>query len=225
MQAVADAEIVTFPLLAEDLPGPPPASLDPVLDATVECIARHGLAKTSLSDIARELGVAPSTVYRKVGSVDNAAQLVMAREGHRLLERMPEVIAGIEGPRVITVFLAECIETTRANPMVDKLMRDEIDWVGRLATRRLDESFTRSAEASVPRLIRAMEAGFVREQDPLALGHWIARITFTCLLAPPPGDLLDALDALLLPVLAPAPAPPRSTRSKPSNRTKEHHRA
>src|SRR5262245_48104904 len=92
--AATDAEVVTFPLLAQSLPGPPPASLDPVLDATVECIARHGLSKTSLSDIARELGVAPSTVYRKVGSVDNAVELVMAREGHRLLERMPEVIAG-----------------------------------------------------------------------------------------------------------------------------------
>ena len=239
VQPATDAEIVTFPLLAEQLPGPPPASLDPVLDATVECISRHGLAKTSLSDIARELGVAPSTVYRKVGSVENAAQLVMAREGHRLLERMPEVIAGIEGPQVITVFLAECIETTRRNPMVDKIMRDEIDWVGRLATRRLEDSFNRSAESSVPRLERAMAAGYVRRQDALALGHWIARITFTCLLAPPPGDLLAALDAILLPVLDPAlptarstaarsTSTTRTTRTNRTNRTtetKEQHRA
>src|SRR5262245_52382112 len=84
------AELIDLPLLAEQLPGPPPESLDPVLDATVECVARHGLSKTSLSDIARELGVAPSTVYRKVGSVDNAVALVAAREGHRMLARIPE---------------------------------------------------------------------------------------------------------------------------------------
>jgi AcrR family transcriptional regulator len=211
----AEAEVVTFPLLAESLPGPPPASLDPVLDATVECVARHGLTKTSLSDIARELGVAPSTVYRKVGSVDNAAQLVMAREENRLLERIPEVVAGVEGPRVITVFLAECIETTRRHPMVEKIMRDD-DWVGRFATRRLEASLTRSAESAVPRLTLAMDAGYVRRQDPLALGHWIARITFSCLLAPPPGDLLAALDAFLLPVLDPELSPPEP---------KEHYRA
>src|SRR5687768_5373962 len=99
------AEVIALPMLADQLPGPPSASLDPVLDATIECVARHGLSKTSLSDIARELGVAPSTVYRKVGSVDNAVQMVAAREGHRMLVRMPDVIAGIEGPRVITVFL------------------------------------------------------------------------------------------------------------------------
>jgi hypothetical protein len=107
--------------------------------------------------------------------------------------------------------------------MVDKMMRDEIDWMGRLATRRLDESFTRSAEAAVPLLEKAMAAGYVREQDPLALGHWIARITFACLLAPPPGDLRAALDDLLLPLLDPALAPVLGEVRDP--KTKETHRA
>src|SRR5687768_15953432 len=98
MQNAATATVIPLPLLEERLPVPPPKSLDPVLDATVECVSKHGLSKTTLSDIARELGVAPSTVYRKVGSVENATLLVVAREGHRFLQRMPEVIAGIEGP-------------------------------------------------------------------------------------------------------------------------------
>jgi AcrR family transcriptional regulator len=211
----AEAEVLAFPLIAEALPLPPPASLDPVLDATITCIVRHGLAKTSLSDIARELGVAPSTVYRKVGSVENAAALVSAREGHRLLQRMPEVIAGIEGPRVITVFLAESITTIARHPMVAKVMQDEVDWMGRVATQRLEASLTISAGVAAPLLARAMDAGFVRRQDPAALAHWIARIGMVSLVAPPPGDLLEALDALLLPVLDPAlaPTPPATPTS------------
>jgi AcrR family transcriptional regulator len=205
------AEAIPFPLLAELLPGPPAESLDPVLDATVECVVRHGLAKTSLSDIARELGVAPSTVYRKVGSVENAALLVSAREGHRMLARLPEVIAEVEGPRVITVFLAYAIETWRRHPMVAKILRDESEWVGRLATRRLQELHRQGAEAAAPLLSAAMDAGVVRRQDPLALAHWISRIGMVCLVAPPPGDLLQNLDDLLLPVLEPAGAP-RSRR-------------
>ena len=59
---------------------------------------------------------------------------------------------------------------------------------------------------------RATSAG--RTRSPSA--HWIARIALSCLLAPPPGDLLAALDALLLPVLDPALSPPQP---------KEHHRA
>lgn len=199
------AEVIPFPLLAEHLPVPPPPALDPVLDATVECISRHGLSKTSLSDIARELGVAPSTVYRKVGSVENAALLVMAREGQRLLLRMPQVISGVAGPRMITVFLAESVATVRRHPMVNKILRDEIDWVGRLATRRLDDLLEQSALVAAPLLTSAMTLGAIRTQDPDALAHWIARIGMTCLIAPPPGELVDALDALLLPVLQPEP--------------------
>jgi AcrR family transcriptional regulator len=197
------ADVLPFPLLAARLPLPPPGSLDPVLDATVECVVRHGLAKTSLSDIARELGVAPSTVYRKVGTVENAAMLVAAREGHRMLERMPEVIAGVEGPRTITVFLAEAITTSARHPMVNKLVRDDTDWVGRVATRRLADILELTAEVAAPLLAQAMDAGHVRRQDPTALAHWIARIGMVALVAPPPGDLLEALDALLLPALTP----------------------
>jgi AcrR family transcriptional regulator len=200
----SSAEVISFPLLVERWPVPPPASLDPVLDATVECLSRHGLSKSSLSDIAREMGVAPSTVYRKVGSVENAALLVIARDGQRLLDRMPEVIAGIEGPRAITAFLAVCIESFAGHPMVAKVLRDEVDWVGRMVTRRIDSLVAQAAEVAAPLLEAAMAAGMVRRQDPLALAHWIVRIGMVSIIAPPPGDLRAALDALLLPALEPA---------------------
>jgi AcrR family transcriptional regulator len=207
------AEVIRLPLLVERLPVPPPPSLDPVLDATEACIARHGLAKTSLSDIARELGVAPSTVYRKVGTVENAALLVMAREGHRLLSAMPELIAGAEGPRVITVFFAKAIEHIAAHPMAAKVLRDEIDWMGRLATSRLQGLLDQAVEATAPLLEAAMDNGTIRRQDPLVLAHWIVRIGGVCLLAPPPGDLVEALDALLLPALE-APPPPKKGKAR-----------
>src|SRR3546814_13732310 len=81
-----------------------------LLDAACECISRRGLSKTSLSDIAREMGVAPSTVSRKVGSVDNVALLVLGREAHRLLETVPVLLAGAEGPDVIIRVMVAAIE-------------------------------------------------------------------------------------------------------------------
>jgi AcrR family transcriptional regulator len=197
----AAAEVIPLPLLIEQLPVPPPPSLDPVLDAAEACLARHGLSKTTLSDIAREMGVAPSTVYRKVGSVENAALLVIAREGARLLARMPEVIDGVEGARAITVFLAEAIESFANHPMVSKVLRDDTDLVARLITRRLDALLAQASEVAAPLLEASMAAGTIRHQDPLALAHWLARVGGMSLLAPPPGDLLTALDALLLPML------------------------
>lgn len=208
----ASAELIPLPLLTERLPVPPPASLDPVLDAACDVLARHGLSKASLSDIAREMGVAPSTVYRKVGSIENAALLVIARDAQRFLDRMPEVIAGIEGPLAITAFMAAGIESFLEHPVVAKVLSDEFDWVGRLVTRRVDARIDQAVEISVPMLEAAMAAGIVREQDPVALAHWIVRIGMACIIAPPPGDLRAALDALLLPALQPTPPEPRRRR-------------
>src|SRR3546814_20634043 len=92
------AEVLALPLLTERLPLPPSPSLDPLLDAAVECISRHGLSKTSPSDIARAMGVAPSPVSRTVGSVDHVALLMLGSEAHRLLGSGPVLPAGTEGP-------------------------------------------------------------------------------------------------------------------------------
>ena len=35
-----------------------------LLEATLVCLARHGIAKTTLDDVAREAGVSRATLYR-----------------------------------------------------------------------------------------------------------------------------------------------------------------
>lgn len=212
----AHANVVEFPLIAEQLPGPPPKSLDPVLDATEACITRHGLSKTTMSDIARELGVVPSTVYRKVGSVENAALLVVGRETIRMLDRMPEVIAGFRGPYTVTAFMAACVETFAQHPTFSKVLRDDREWVARIVTRRLDALLDRGAELIAPILEAAMEKGAVRPQDPVALAHWLVRIAGVALMSPPPGDLRSTLESLLIPMLDPrsSPSDPRSSSER-----------
>jgi AcrR family transcriptional regulator len=199
------AEVLTLPVLAERLPLPPDPALDPVLDAAAECLARHGISKTTLSDIAREMGVAPSTVYRKVGSVDNVTMLVFAREAQRFLARIPAAFTAAGGPRTITVVMADAITTLANNPVAAKVLRDEGDWIGRMVTRQLDHLLAQGVEVTAPLLTAAMAAGIVRRQDPQLLAHWMLRIALAALIAPPPGDLQSALDDLLLPVLAPMP--------------------
>ena len=62
---------------------------------------------------------------------------------------MEAVIAGVKGPRVITVFLAETITAAANHPVVAKILHDESDWMGRLATRTLDELRTLLAGSRV----------------------------------------------------------------------------
>jgi AcrR family transcriptional regulator len=201
------AEVLALPVLAERLPLLPDPALDPVLDAAAACLARHGISKTTLSDIAREMGVAPSTVYRKVGSVDNVTMLVFAREAQRWLGRMPATLTRAAGPRGITTLMADAITTLANHPVAAKVLRDEGDWMGRMVTRQLDHLLAQGVEVTAPLLTAAMAAGLVRQQDPQLLAHWMLRIALVVLVAPPPGDLQSALDDLLLPALAPAPTP------------------
>jgi AcrR family transcriptional regulator len=71
----------------EALPRPPgPAGIqeERILDATLVCIARWGLAKTSLDDVAREAGVSRATVYRafpggKEAVIEAVARTELAR--------------------------------------------------------------------------------------------------------------------------------------------------
>lgn len=198
-----DAELLTFPLGLDRFPLPPDPVLDPVLDAAIECFSRRGISKTTLSDIAREMRVAPSTVYRKVGSIDNAAMLVFAREADHYLRRVPALMAEASGPRTITRLMAEAVTTLANDPVAAKVLRDEGDWMGRMVTRQLDHLLVHGVDIVAPFLALAMEGGLIRTQDPVPLAHWLLRIGLAALVAPPPGDLQASLDELLLPMLTP----------------------
>ena len=76
------ATLLALPGLATGIPAPPPASLDPFLDAAARCFARHGIKRMSVQDVARELRVNRATVYRQIGNVDQQVRLLLARDLH-----------------------------------------------------------------------------------------------------------------------------------------------
>src|SRR5438552_1254577 len=57
---------------------------DQVLDATLACIARFGLAKTTLDDVAREAGCARATLYRHFAGKQQLVAAVVEREAARV---------------------------------------------------------------------------------------------------------------------------------------------
>jgi AcrR family transcriptional regulator len=68
-----------------------------VIGATLRCIARWGLAKTTLDDVGREAGLSRATVYRLVpGGKDNLLALVAAHELNRFFVELDAAVAGID---------------------------------------------------------------------------------------------------------------------------------
>jgi AcrR family transcriptional regulator len=195
-------EPLYLPSLAHGLPPVPPADLDPYLDAAAACFARHGIGRTSVPDIARELGISRTTVYRQVGTVEQAARLLLARELHRFLAQLPAVLAGAIGPETVIRLLVAVTLFAREHPVLAKVLADEPELIGPFLTGELPELVRRVTAVATPLLERAMAAGLVQRRDPAVLTEFLVRVTLSLVLSPPPGDLAGFLDQTVLPALA-----------------------
>ena len=58
------------------------------VEATLACVARHGLSKTTIDDVAREAGCARATLYRHIGGKRQLVLLTVAAEGERIAAQL-----------------------------------------------------------------------------------------------------------------------------------------
>src|SRR5687767_16683 len=107
----------------------PAEDLDPYLDAAARCFQRYGFARTSVPDVARELGVSRSTVYRRVGTMDQLARELLAREARRLLGLVGPL--DMSGPDTVVRIVASTVRFAAGHPVLTKLARDEPEVMGR----------------------------------------------------------------------------------------------
>jgi AcrR family transcriptional regulator len=198
---VSDA--VFLPALVRGLPPPPDATFDAYLDAAAACFARHGISRTAVADIAKQMSVSRTTVYRQIGSIDNVVRLLAARELHRFQETVPPAISGAKGPHGVLRIMAGVIRFAWQNPVLSKVLHDEPDILGQFFAADLPALVDDVAAIVAPAVEAAIAAGLIRKQDARALAEWVTRIGGALVLAPPATDLDALLEAMLLPVLEP----------------------
>ena len=77
-------------------PAPASPSRERLLEAAYRCVARYGLAKTTVDDIAREAKLSRPTVYRQFpGGRDAILREVVAWEANRFFGTVTRSVAGI----------------------------------------------------------------------------------------------------------------------------------
>jgi AcrR family transcriptional regulator len=188
------------------LPPLPPASLDPYLDAASRCFARYGIRRVSVQDVAKELGVNRTTVYRQVGNIENQALLLAARDSHRLLSSLPKRISFPVGPHTVVDVLAALVREARAHPVLAKMLADERDLIGSFVARDVPVLLDRATAAFTPVVKLAVSTGSLAKRDPDILAQWLVRLAASLILVEPPGGLEEFLEELLIPALTPPPA-------------------
>jgi AcrR family transcriptional regulator len=161
-----------------------------VLDAALTCIARVGLAKTTLDDVAREAGCARATVYRCFPNKQRLLTALVTREALAMRDAIGEAAAAHDSfdeavaAAVVTSarFLTghEALAFVRAHEpevLLPFLAFEREDAVLREAAVLIAPAFTRFCDATIAE----------------RLGEWLARTTLSYLCNPSENfDLADA---------------------------------
>jgi AcrR family transcriptional regulator len=166
---------------------------DRIVEATLRCVARWGLSKTTLDDVAREAGLSRATVYRIApGGKENLMALVSTFELNRFFVSLHEAIDGtetLEDTIVTAVVTAAChLEHHGALKFLIEHEPEQI--LPRFAFSNLDRILANVRTFASPYLERWVgeEAGRVAE--------WVARIVLSYACAPSAEyDLTDEASA------------------------------
>lgn len=192
---------------------------DRVVDAALRCIARWGIAKTTLEDVAREAGCGRATIYRTFeGGKGAVLRAVLRREIARLTAVVDDAVGGAATLDDLVVRGAvAAARFVRGHEALAFLLAHEPDAVlPHLAFSRMDRLFAGISAYAQPHLARFLPV----EQVPAA-AEWTTRIVLSYALNPSPGvDLTDEgearrfLTTFLVPALQSARAPsPRRART------------
>lgn len=167
---------------------------DRIHEATLRCVARWGVAKTTLDDIAREAGCSRATIYRTFAGGKQALVASLAiREAKRLGDR---VVAGLDHVATLeelaVTVVARASRCLAGHAAFRFLLAHEPDLVLPLfAFGRFDETLREAGAVAAPALTRFMGA-------PAAgvAAEWLARVVVSHALCRSESfDLGDEADA------------------------------
>ena len=193
-----------------ELPVTPPvaAPAQRIIDATLRCIARWGLAKTTFDDIARDAGCSRATVYRLFpGGKDALIEAVAAAEVSRFFTALAARLERTDTlDDLLVTGIREAARHLQGHPALQFLLAHEPEAVlPHFAFRSADAVLGTVRAFAAPYLARHLPAG----EAPRA-AEWVARIVLSYTSCPADGiDLGDEASvrglvrAFVLPGLAP----------------------
>ncbi|MFM8238225.1 MAG: TetR/AcrR family transcriptional regulator [Actinomycetota bacterium] len=163
---------------------------DGLLDALTVCVARSGLAGTTLEDVAREAGCSRATLYRHfAGKVPLLAALA-ARDGETIArELVAEARVASTLTDAVVAVVAGGVTALGEHPALARLLAEEPEVLLPYLSFAGQTAFL---AAAADRLAPAFTA-FLPEPDAARLAEWVVRMTLSHLLCP--SDRFDVADA------------------------------
>jgi AcrR family transcriptional regulator len=167
---------------------PPPVEMpaeptirERAVDAALACIARHGLGKLTVDDVAREAGCGRATLYREFGSKRALVTSVVATEADRVVATVRAAAVAedtLEG--VVVAILATLGAEADGHAALQFVAAFEPGLlVPHLTFGGADRFLARAAIALAPCFDR-----FVPAADTMGTAEWIARVALVLWCSP-----------------------------------------
>ena len=164
-----------------------------VVDAALRCIARCGLGKTTVDDVAREAGISRATLYRLFpGGKDAVVRAVVETGTARLFSDVGAAMAGsTDVESLLVAGMVRAARHLRSHDALDYLVRHEPGTVlPHLAFDGLGRLLDAACRFTVPFLGR-----WLAPEESARAAEWAARIVVSYLVCPDEGvDLTDEAD-------------------------------
>ena len=153
-----------------------------ITDAALRCVARWGLSKTTLDDIAREAGCSRATVYRLFpGGKEAVLAAVVGAEVRRFSAGLAERLAGIDelGP-LLVAGIVHAGRFLSDHAALQFMLAHEPELVlPRISFARMNDLLQVISRIAAPYL-----APLVGEEEAPAAAEWVARIVFSYTVCP-----------------------------------------
>ena len=165
-----------------------PSPRERVLDGALACVARVGLGKTTLDDVAREAGCARATVYRCFPGKQALFAAVLERELDALGTRVIDAASatGSLADAIVAVILAGS-DTFHSHAALRFVVEHEQEILAPQLSFDRGSAVLRGAAV----LIAPAFTRFVEPDRAERLGEWVARLTLSYLLNPSEQVRLD----------------------------------
>jgi AcrR family transcriptional regulator len=183
----------------------PDVDTDAVLDAAASCYLRLGVAKTTATDIAQEVGISRATLYRRFGSHEAIFLDLLTRESEAMAADAEVHLARVADPldRILEGMLFSIKEIGRRPVHAAVFGGDSSAWA---ATQAIQvEALRRIGESGVrPLLDSSLAGGSMTDRDMRDLVDWILRILISYAAVPGhggrrPADMRRQLAAWFIP--------------------------
>ena len=200
---------------ARAVPDAPDSTIDArAVAALLACIARYGLAKTTLDDVAREAGCSRATLYRYFDSKLDLVRRTTASELRRVTATVVDAALSEAAfaDAVVAAVTTAARELTEHAALRFLLEHEPAVVLTHLAFAPGDRVLTEVGDALAPAFTR-----WLSEPDAIRAGDWLARVLRSYVLMPEPTvDLTDARDAraFLVQFVIPGLAAPTTVESR-----------